>query len=297
MFHLIKKIGRYSIQHLSPSIWALILYKRHYGYFPNLTNPRDLNEWIIKLMIKSDTSKWTELADKYAVREYVAACGFSDMLVPLLGVWDNADKINFGSLTPPYVLKNNNGSGTIIFVNDSNTADWDAVRSELSQLLKTKFGYDTGETHYFKIPCKIIAEKMLDASKQDFQSSSLIDYKIWCINGEPQLIVVYYDRGYGKSATKVEIKGIDWCDRNGLFNPTSGFVQGDGRAKAPERLNDILEAAKRLSTGFPQVRVDFYVVDGKPYFGEMTFTSAAAHISTFTRKALVELGQKISMGK
>lgn len=294
MIKHLKSAGCYCIQRMYPKLWTLLLYKHAYGYYPNLSNPRDLNEWIIRLMLRSDTSQWTKLADKYAVREYVADCGYEDMLIPLLGVWDNADDIDFNALTPPYVLKNNNGSGTNIFIKNGSEANWDAIRAELARLLKTRFGYDSGEAHYFKIPRKIIAERMLDATKQDFPSSSLIDYKIWCINGEPQILFIIYDRNASHKATKVEIKSTNWQSRNDMFNPTDEFTLGDGRAIPPKCLNILLEAAKRLSNGFPQVRVDFYVVEDRPYFGELAFTSAAGHMNYFTREALIELGQKIS---
>lgn len=297
MIKHIRKGACYCIKHLTPKLWALLLYKHTYGYFPNLSKPRDLNEWIIRLMLKEDTSEWTRLADKYAVRKYVSDCGYSEMLIPLLGVWDNADDIDFNSLTPPYVLKNNNGSGTNIFVRDSEATNFEGIRAVLASLLKKRFGYDAGEIHYFKIPRKIIAEKMLDAKKQDFESSSLIDYKIWCINGKPEVIVIYYDRAAEHNTTKVEIRGVDWSNKNHLFNPTAAFAIGDGRVKAPVCLPYILNAASALSKGFPQVRVDFYVVDNKPYFGELTFSSAAGHVATFSHEALVELGAKISAAK
>lgn len=294
MIKHIKKGACYCIKHLTPKLWSLLLYKHIYGYFPNLSKPRDLNEWIIRLMLKEDTSEWTRLADKYAVRKYVADCGYGEMLIPLLGVWDKADDIDFNSLTPPYVLKNNNGSGTNIFVRNSETTNFEEIRAVLSSLLKKRFGYDSGEIHYFKIPRKIIAEKMLDAKKQDFESSSLIDYKIWCINGKPELFFIIYDRKRNHGATKVEIKDLSWRDRKDLFNPTHEFIWGDGRAVQPACFNNLLTAARRLSKGFPQVRVDFYIVNGKPYFGEMTFSSAAGHMDYFSNKALVELGAKIT---
>ena len=174
----------------------------------DFNNPRDLNEKINWCKFYSDTSMWGKLADKYAVRGYVKEKGLEDILVKLYGVWDDVDKIDFESLPDSFILKSNNGSGTNLIVNNKADLDLEKTRKLLKGWLETPFGYKLGEPHYLTIKPMIIAEELLDASKQHISTSSLIDYKFFCANGEPSYILVIPERS--KGMMKVAVYDINW---------------------------------------------------------------------------------------
>ena len=246
-------------------------------------NPRDINEKIQWLMCRSDTSRWTVLSDKLRVRDFVASKGFGDLLVPLLGVWDHARDIDFDSLPDKFVMKCNHDSGSYRFVDKSQGFDPDALRAHFSRCLKRKYGYSNGELHYNPIRPKVLAEPMLASDK------SIVDYKVRCFCGKPVSIVTCSERT--EHTTSLDMFDTDWNPHPEALVFTHGFIDGQGRLPRPACLDRMLEASTVLSEGFPQVRVDFYVVGEKLYFGEMTFSSAGGRMAYFTDEQLVEQGR------
>lgn len=275
-----------------PRKLADYLYYIELGHKINWEHPEDLNQWINWLAFNTDTTEWSRLSDKYAVREYVKECGLGDTLVPLLAVWDSPEQINFPELPERFVIKANNGSGDVRVITDKSKANLGEIKSYFRSLFSHPFGIDTAEPHYLRIIPRIIVEKMLDASSQATQSSSLIDYKIWCIHGEPVYIKAYLNRTKGKT----EMAGFDteWNRREDIDAYSDHFVKPSGNVKRPLHLDEMLQYARRLAKGFPEVRVDFYEVDGKVYFGEMTFTGSCGRITSFSESAQKELGNLIA---
>ncbi|MDO5446559.1 MAG: ATP-grasp fold amidoligase family protein, partial [Prevotellaceae bacterium] len=154
-------IGDFVFQCLSrtsPKLYIEVLYKRYFHKSIDWKHPRNVDEKINWLKLYSDTSKWTELADKYKVREYVAQQGFGDMLVKLYGKWDKADNIEWEKLPERFVMKANNGSGDILICQDKSKIDTKFHVKKFNSVLKMKFGYLKVEPHYNKIPPCIIAE-------------------------------------------------------------------------------------------------------------------------------------------
>ncbi len=277
----------------NPQKYVKILYKQWFGKELDFNNPRDLNEKINWCKFYSDTSMWGKLADKYAVRGYVKEKGLEDILVKLYGVWDDVDKIDFESLPDSFILKSNNGSGTNLIVNNKADLDLEKTRKLLKGWLGTPFGYKLGEPHYLTIKPMIIAEELLDASKQHISTSSLIDYKFFCANGEPSYILVI--SGRSKGMMKVAVYDINWNFFPKKINPTPHHIISDDFPTPPTSLKQMINIARILGQGFPQVRVDLYEIDGKPYFGEITFTSAGGFMRYFTPEFLLELGDKVKL--
>lgn len=278
-----------------PRKYAGILYKRAFGHAIDWRHPRDLNEWINKIAFMTDTSQWPMLADKFAVRKYVVNKGLERMLIRQYGAWVSPEDIPLFLLPIPFVLKANNGSGDHLFIRSKEDIDKKEILRRCEVWSRKRFGRASGERFYLKIPFKIIAEEILDIKRQDFESTSIIDYKIWCFRGRPYIIFVIYDRVSESSCgkTKVEIKDTQWRNRNDMFMETREFCLGDGRAVKPDCLDDLLYAAKTLSDGLPQARVDFYIIDSKPYFGEITLQSYCGRMNYFSNEALVEMGNLI----
>jgi len=276
-----------------PVLYIDIEWWRLFGKKMDWNNPKDLNEKIQWIKRYTDTCLWTELADKYRVRDYVARCGHKDTLVKLYGKWTNAEDINWDSLPNQFVLKTNNGSGDVIICKDKNNFDILSATQTLNKLINQKYGMSTNERHYLGIPPLIIAEELLDNTQQPIVSSSLIDYKIWCFDGVPECIWTCYNR------TK---KGIDVAayDLNWICHPEwscfdDHFRKANVILPRPKSLDKMLEIASDLSNGFPQVRVDLYEVGGKPFFGELTFSSNMGLMSYFSDEYLEYLGSKVTL--
>ncbi len=256
--------------------------------WPDFKRPRDLNEKINWLKFNSDTSLWVRLADKYAVREYVAGKGLGDHLVKLYGKWDEAAGIDWDSLPSRFIMKTNNGSGDVVICKDKSLLDIPSVSKRLSGLLEKDYGALTGEPHYGLIKPCIIAEELLDISTQPCGSSSLVDYKVWCFDGKPYYIWACYDRT--PASVKVNIYDLDWNVHPEYTVVTSHYRDGHGLVPKPGCLQEILRIASILSEGFPEVRIDLYEVDGKVYFGEMTFTSVGGFMNCYSQEFLNLLG-------
>lgn len=274
----------------NPQQWANYIYKKHFGYDIDWQSPRDLNEKIRWLQFNTDTSKWSDLADKYRVRDYVKEKGLGNILVQLYDKWDNIEEIDFSQLPDSFVLKTNHGTGDVIIVNDKNSANLFEIKKQLKKAYNYKFGVLTAEPHYLDIKTCIIAEEKLE-EKNNSISSSLIDYKFYCFYGEAECVLVCYDRT--KSHTGKIIYDMSWNQRLDYTN-----VHDPKNIKSipcPINFERMKDACRKLGKEFPFVRIDFYEVNGKLYFGEMTFTPAAALSNAESKDFLKYLGDKISI--
>ena len=278
----------YILGHLWPKGCVTVHFRRSTGRSLNWQHPRDINEKIQWLKFYGDTSKWTRLADKYAVREYIKEKGFEDMLIPLLGRWEHTEDIDWDALPPQFVMKTNHGSGDALICTDKSQLDIRHWTQYFSRLLKEKFGTQMGQPHYDKIKPCVIAEQLMDCTKQQIKSTSLVDYKIWTFDGKPAYIWACYNRT--KESCEVAVYDLDWNFHPEYSHSESHYVLADRLIPCPASLDKMLHAASVLSKGFPVVRMDFYEVDGKPYFGEMTFTPAAGFNDFYTQDFLNILG-------
>ncbi len=277
---------------LPPKYVANRFYKKRFGKSINWDNPKNINEKINWLKFYSDTTIWSTLADKYAVRRYVSSCGLSEILIPLIGKWDKIEDVEWDKLPNEFVLKLNNGSGDILLVTDKANLDIPQIQIKYNKLLKKPFGIYTGEPHYKRIQPCIIIEKLL-TSDNDPRFHTLIDYKIWCFNGEPYFIWACYNRQNNK--VYVETHDLNWnfCPEKSVFN--DHYLDGKGIIPKPAKLDEMINIARILSQGFPQVRVDLYFVENKIYFGEMTFTSDGGYNDFYTESFLNELGDQVKI--
>lgn len=280
---------------IKPEYAADIMYYRAFHKHMNLTDPQTLVEKINWMQFNTDTSLWTLCADKYRMRDYIADKGFVCNLPELYGHWDNPDEIDFDILPNSFVLKSNNGCGTVKIVNDKNQLDIKATKKMLKKWLKP-YGYVGGQTHYLRIKPCIIAEELLHQSDdlKMFSPNSLVDYKMWCFGGEPESIWVAYNR-HNALMVNMALYDKEW-------NPMPQYLQDtklekynpDVSVPKPSCLEEMLGIARVLTEPFPEVRLDFYVINGKPYIGEMTFTSGYGF---YTEEYYQYLGDKIDLSK
>lgn len=287
-YYIYRLLGTYNSKKL-----VELRYKRRFKKPLDWDNPQTLNEKILWLKEFSDTSEWTRLADKYLVRQFVETKGLGNYLVKLYGKWDNAEEIDWKSLPDKFVLKLNNGSGDVLICKNKSQLNIRRVVKKFHSLLTRKFGITTGEPHYQRIrPC-IIAEELLDSSKQSIKSSSLIDYKIWCFDGIPESIWVCHNRT--KESVEVGTYDTKWNYHPEYANSDGHYIASKQLIPKPASLSLMLQMASVLSKGFPVVRVDLYEVDNKPYFGELTFSSNFGMMEFYSDEYQLYLGSKVRL--
>lgn len=204
----------------------------------------------------------TELADKYAVRDYVQRTIGAQYLIPLLGVYRHASQIDFDSLPNAFVCKATHGSGWTIICRDKNKLDIAGTREQLDKWLKDNYYYYYyREWHYKNIPPRCICEEFI----QTDNGEPPWDYKIFCFNGKAHLIEVDVNRFTQHTDSFFDLKWQKLPMQKG--DPTY-----PGTIPKPDRFDEMIQVAQELSRGFNMVRVDLYYAKRKIYFGEMTFT-------------------------
>lgn len=279
--------------------WPVFMVKTRYFVrfhkLPNLRNPQDLNEKILWQKLYSDTSKWSELADKYKVRSYVKSLGLESILVKHYGAWDNENNIDFDNLPNSLIFKVNNGEGkgtNLIVKNLEATNKVELLKLFHWWLTRKHIGALAGEPQYKAIKPMIIAEELLPIPEDD---NSVVDYKIWCINGIPRFILVCNDRD-SRGGVALMTYDTNWkaCPQYNMFN--SDYRKGKILPK-PKNLDKMLEIASQLSKDFPILRVDLYNIDGKIFFGELTFTSLGGMMNYYTPEFLLMIGKEADISK
>ena len=264
LVQLRRRHDAYLIKH-NPERMFSIWHKRSTGVPLNIDNPQTLDDKIAYMAFRTDTSEWSRLADKVRVRDYVEECGYGEYLPKMYGTWEKADDINFDELPNAFVIKTNNASATNILVRDKSKIDVVAVRKQLDDWLKDDYGYRTCQPHYSRIKPLILAEEFLGLGA----GKMLIDYKLYCVNGKPMYVIVYTDRKDNSHDMRRSIYDMDWNMHQEFLGR---FAVGGPEVEKPKSFDKMKEMARKLSSPFPFVRVDFYDIDGKPIFGEMTFT-------------------------
>ena len=240
-------------------------YETRTGEYLNIENPRTFNEKIQWLKLYDSTPIKTKLADKYLVREWVKEKIGEKYLIPLLGVYDRFDDINFDQLPNQFVIKCNHGSGYNIVVQDKSQLDLAAAKLKVDRWMSENFALRYGfELHYRDIKPKILIEKYMDDNTGDLR-----DYKYTCFNGTPEFIWIDSDR---HTEHKRNLYDLSWKQLPYKVNTKYDTFPSPPK---PDCLEEMTKLAGILSQGFPYVRVDFYIINGRIYFGEMTFTSSS----------------------
>jgi hypothetical protein len=249
------------ILRISDVVYITVSFKKAFGREIDLIHPRTYNEKIQCLKLFDRDPILTVMADKYAVREYVADRGYAYTLNELHGVFDRAQDISPERLPDQFFMKATHGSGWNIPCADKNTFDWASARRQLDEWLHTDY-YNLGkEWAYKNIPPRIVVERYL--------GHEIIDYKIYCFEGKPRFIGVHIDRFTHHKR--------NFFDTNWNKLPIQmHFDNFDvSRMPRPENLPELLEVAAGLARGLPFVRVDLYNIQGRVIFGEMTLYPGA----------------------
>lgn len=248
-------------EYLARYYGALIGKKLH------LESPLTFNEKLQYLKLYDRRSEYTQMVDKYRVREYITEKLGEQYLIPLLGVWDDPEKIDFSALPEQFVLKCNHNSGLgMCICKDKSQLNIKKVKAGLRKGLRQDYYLTGREWPYKNVPRRIIAEQFMQSDE-----GGLTDYKVHCFNGEPKLILVCKDR-FAPTGLTEDFYTPRW-EHLDLRRPTHPNA-AEPMAK-PDELDQLLEFSRILSKDIPFLRVDFYIVEGHVYFSELTFFPAS----------------------
>lgn len=249
---------------MSPELTLKILFRLKVGYPLNLEHPRTYNEKLQWIKLHDCNPLMAQCCDKYAVRAYVESKGCGKYLNDLLWQGFNPEDIPFDNLPGRYVVKVTHGSTFNIIVDGTKSVNREEVVAKCRKWLRAKFLPCYGEWFYGMEQSRIVVEKYLEGDG----GNGLFDYKIFCFNGEPRMVAVYSDRDV---ACREDLFDLDWNETEyvGTY-PKSGK-----RIAKPVCLDEVVSAAKTLSANCCHARVDFFACDGRPVFGELTFTFSA----------------------
>ena len=267
-------------------IYLQIVYFRHFKKFIDFDNPKTFNEKIQWLKLNYRKEEYTNLVDKYRVKQYITKLIGEEYVIPTLEVWKNVDDIDFKSLPEKFVLKCNNDSGGIVICKNKKDFDEAKAKSFLKERLKNN-GYWYGREWPYKNvkPC-IIAEKYME----DSISKDLKDYKFFCFNGSMEFFDIDIDRFIEHRA--------NYYDRNGNFLPFGKtYCPPDYTKKIemPKNLDKMIELAETISHNTVLSRIDFYEIDGQVYFGEITFYPGSGFSPFTDEKWDYKLGDMIDL--
>jgi len=226
-----------------------------------------INSWILWQRLNFRSPLVAKGCDKYAVRELVRERIGERYLTPLVAIdgrdcWTDPAQIDFDKLPRQFVLKLNNGSGMNMIVKDKSGLDWEKAVAVMRGWMRSDYSKTGHEWQYRNVPNKIICEELIPTPNGEPPS----DYKIMCNDGRPLYIWVDTARF---TDHRRNVFGLDWRDEGVRI----GYRRGDAQLPRPANLDLMIELAERMSKGIPMVRVDFYNVGGRIYFGELTFTS------------------------
>lgn len=256
-----KKKGEKALRQFSDKEAICLLYKTYSGREPDLENPQTFSEKQQWLKLNYHNSLMTTCADKFEVRAFIKEKGYSHLLNGVLGVYDNINQLNISELPDQFVLKATHGSGWNLVCTDKSKINWWIWKKIMNVWLHNNIFWPGREWPYKNMKPRLIAEPFLKDS-----SGKLMDYKLFCFNGKVHFIQANKGRGTDNHAQN--FYDLDW---NILPFGKNLEPRPEIDIPAPFNLKEMANIAADLAGDFPFVRVDFYEVERKIIFGEMTF--------------------------
>lgn len=270
-------------------------YSNQYAYKIDFSNPITYTEKMQWLKLYDQSEKKTKYTDKYEVRKHISLVLGEKYLIPLISIngidcFENVKQINFDALPNQFVLKCTHGSHMNIIVKDKSrlsNKDIRGIKRKLNDWLNTNYAFVVScELQYKDIKPRIIIEKYMDDGQP-----TLCDYKVFCYSGVPKFISINQFRGtekYCESYFDLDFKPLPYTLGNHLVNPD---------IQRPQQLSKLIEFSRLLAEDFAHIRVDFYIINGNIYFGELTFSPGAGY--DFPNPMLYdkELGELVTVDK
>ncbi len=267
------------------TVYLKLVYRIHMHRELNIKNPKTFNEKLQWLKLHDRKEIYTTMVDKYLVKDYVENLIGKKYIIPTLGVWSQFDAIDFDRLPNQFVLKCTHDSGGLVVCLDKTKFDKQKAKKKIEESLKTNYYRNCREWPYKNVIPRIIVEPYMKDDKLD----ELIDYKIMCFNGEPKMAFTCTERFNGE--LKVTFFDLDW-------NPLPferHYPSSKKKISKPQHLDTMLCLAKKLSKDIPFVRVDFYEINNKVYFGELTFFPGSGFEEFTPNEYDLKLGEMITL--
>ena len=256
--YILAQIGNKIHIYSNDEFYLKAMYKYKFGKKLNLKKPRNFNEKLQWLKLYDRNQIYTNFVDKCLVKEYVTKTIGKEYIIPNIGIYKKYSDINFDSLPIKFVIKCNHDSHGLVMVDNKNEISKKKIKRKINKSLKRNYYYAGREWPYKNVNRMILIEK--------YMGENLNDYKIFCFNGTPKYILVCSNR-------KGKNKNTDFYDIHWNLMPFSRANHNNSEQgiEKPKELDKMLEIAKKLSNNIPFVRVDLYDINGKVYFGELTF--------------------------
>ncbi len=292
---MLKKLRRFFLRHLRKMRFlpSKFYVKVHYEYFSgkklDLDHPEDFNAKIEWYKVFFRPKLLNTLVDKYEVRDYVKEKIGEQYLNELYAVYNRPEDIDFESLPHQFVIKANHTNGHNLVVKNKDDLNRKKVIEKFKKWLTKNQYYRRGQEWAYKdVEPKIIIEKFL---KED-DKNTLVDYKFYCFNGEPKFIDVHLDRDeeHKQGCFDLEFNLLPFGKSKTYKSISSGLEK-------PSNLNEMVELSRKLSQNLPFVRVDFYSVNGKSIFGELTFYPSDARKNFYPEEYNKIIGDYFTLPK
>lgn len=247
---------------MKDEIYLKIMFKLRIGYKLNLKNPEKFNEKLQWLKLYNRNPLYTKLVDKNDVREFIKEKIGEEYLIPQIGLYNTVSEINFQKLPKKFVLKCTHDSGGIVICKDKDKLDLEKAKNKLEKHMKNNYFYWGREWPYKNVKPRIVCEEFIEDGKNE----DLIDYKFMCFNGKVKCSFVCLNRN------SKEGLNVDFYDREWNKMPFERHYKNSSiTIEKPKQYEKMIELSEKLAKDFPFVRVDFYEVKEKIYFGELTF--------------------------
>lgn len=259
-------------------IYLQLYYKATLNKYLNLKVPQTFNEKLQWLKLNDHNPLYTRMVDKYEAKEFVASVIGEQYIIPALGVWDRFEDIDFTKLPNRFVLKCTHDSGGIVICREIRTLNNDLAKQKINKCLKRNYYYSGREWPYKNVKPRILAETYMEDNETDniaengfyVSHNELKDYKFFCFNGKVKCFKVDFDRFTEHRANYYD------AECNLLpFGEVECPPKPDKEISLPDEIPQMIELAEKLAKDIPFVRIDFYNVNHKIYFGEITFFPAS----------------------
>ncbi len=264
-----------------------LMYRIRIGKKLNLKNPQTFNEKLQWLKLYDRKWEYTMMVDKCEVKEYIADKIGKEYIIPTLGVWNSFDEIDFDKLPNQFVLKCTHDSGGLVICRDKKNLDMTATRKKIEKSRKSNFYWVGREWPYKNVKPRIIAEQYME----DSNDHELRDYKVYCFNGKAKFL--YLSKGLENHATaRINYVNLDWTPAE--FR-RSDYKEFEELPPKPEHLDNIIKLAEKLAQNHNFIRADFYEINKKVYFGELTFFPGNGFTPFTSNEDDLRMGQMLDL--
>lgn len=263
---ILLKLDFYKIIHLSDEKFLKITYEKIFCKKLNLDNPQTFNEKLQWLKLYNRKDIYTTMVDKYEVKKYVANIIGEEYIISTLGIYDKFEDIDFDNLPNQFVMKCTHDSGGLVICKNKDKLDYKNAKKKIEKSLKHNYFYNGREWPYKNVKPRIIIEKYME--NKIFHE--LRDYKFFCFNGKVKFFKIDFDRFTNHRANYYDTQKNILNFGEKIYPPNF-----EKKIYLPETIDEMIKLAEKLAVNIPFVRIDFYDVNGKIYFGEITFFPAS----------------------